>query len=90
MAYSMAGIIAFFVTIIVNIDVFMKPSGQKDLIPGRNVYRLFLLSTLLYYLTDGIWGILDLYHLKIALYIDTYVYFVAMGLMVFMWARYIV
>ena len=90
MAYSMAGIIAFFVTIIVNIDIFMKPSGQKDLIPGRNIYRIFLLSTLLYYLADGIWGILNLNHLKIALYIDTYVYFVAMGLVVFMWARYIV
>ena len=89
MAYSIAGLIAIFVTLIVNFDVFMKPkAGEKDILPARKCYRLFLLSVISYFICDGIWGILDHYHLKTALYIDTYFYFVAMAFSVFMWARY--
>ena len=65
MAYSMAGLIAIFVTLIVNFDVFMKPkAGEKDILPARNCYRLFLLSVIAYFVCDGIWGILDYYHLN--------------------------
>ena len=90
MAYSMAGLIALFVTLIVNFDVFFKFKGTKDLIPNRNYYRVFLGCLLLYFLADGIWGILDIYHLVIPLYIDTYFYFVVQALSVFMWCRFTV
>ena len=90
MAYSMAGLIALFVTLIVNFDVFVTYKGTKDLIPARNYYRVFLIALCSYFITDGIWGILDHYHHIVGLYIDTYVYFVAMALSVFMWCRYTV
>ena len=90
MAYSMAGLIALFVTIVVNFNVFRRNKTLKDVIPARNYYRYFLISVCAYYLCDAGWGIFDYLHNKAGLYAITYCYFVAMAVSVFMWARYTV
>ena len=90
MAYSAVGLIALVITIIVNFGVFKKPKFKKDLIPARKYYRIFLVSVCCYYVFDAGWGLFDALHNGIGLYIDTYLYFVAVAVSVFMWSRYTV
>ena len=88
MTYSHIGIIALLVQLITNYDVFQKGT-DNDLIPAHKSYRRFLLSVMLYYIADILWGILDTYHLIALLYADTVIYYVAMALSVLLWTHYV-
>ncbi|WP_028506168.1 GGDEF domain-containing protein [Ruminococcus sp. FC2018] len=87
MIYSSIGIVAMLVQLIINYDVFMNKTsssiGQK-----HKSYRHFLIGSVLYYITDIIWGFLDEHKLNKLLYADTVLYFLAMCLMVMLWTSY--
>ncbi len=87
MAYSIVGIIAIFVHIIVNIDVFFRKGGRN--FPGGNRYLFFLLAVILYHITDGFWGFLYDAKSVVGVIIDTSVYFVAMGLSILLWGLFV-
>ena len=53
-------------------------------------YRDFLLGTLLYYITDGAWGIFAGLGWSKMLYIDTFFFFLSLIAFVFMWSRFVV
>lgn len=89
MYYSVIGILAILVLNIINYDVIFKkvtavlPSTQK-------LYRRYLFSICFFYLTDIVWGILEYYNQATLLFYDTELYFFAIALSIFLWARYVV
>ena len=60
--YSIIGILASILLVIINQDVLLKHDGQTLTRTQRN-YRWFLLGLLAYLITDLLWGILDSHHL---------------------------
>ena len=89
MYYSVIGLLAILILIIVNWDILhgFKVSYDK---PAWNVYRRFLFVVMAYYITDILWGILEEKKLTIWLFADTTVYFVAMAVGISFWAEYTV
>ena len=89
MYYSVIGILASFVLIIVNQDILFN--GKKTYVrPAWRVYRRFLFAVLVYYVTDVLWGIFESEKLRGFLFADTIWYYLAMAVSVLLWAKYIV
>lgn len=89
MTYSIIGIIAAIILLIINRDVLLIRNGQMITETDRN-YRLFLIGVLCYYITDLMWGILEARRLSVPLFIDTTIHFTAMVWAVMMWTQYVV
>ncbi len=89
MTYSIIGMLAAIILLIINRDVLWNSDGA-DIPPVRRNYRLFLMGVMVYYVTDMLWGILDQHHLMALLYADTTVHFAAMAAAVMLWTRYAV
>ena len=89
MTYSIIGILATILLLIGNRDVLRKQDGS-EYSRTRLYYRRFLLGVLVYYITDMLWGLLDVQRLTSLQFIDTTIYFVAMIATVVLWTRYVV
>ena len=89
MYYSVIGLLAVLVLLIVNQDILLDPKVSYNK-PAWKVYRRFLFAVLVYYITDILWGIIDSKKLSTALFIDTTIYFVAMAVGIAFWAQYTV
>ncbi|MGX8719121.1 MAG: response regulator [Desulfovibrio sp.] len=89
MTYSIIGMLASIILLIINRDVLWCRDG-RDLSSIRRNYRHFLMGVMAYYITDMLWGILDRYHLAALLYADTTLHFVVMAAAVMLWTRYAV
>jgi len=89
MYYSAIGLLAVIILLIENLDVLIN---RKDAFGAKEwrMYRFFLLSILIYYITDIIWGVLEYYKLAQLLFIDTSVYFIAMAAGFLFWPLYVV
>ena len=88
MAYSIVGIVAIFVHLIVNMDLFIKFKGRKPF-SGQRYYVFFLLSVIAFHITDGFWGFISDAKLAVPLFIDTTIYFVAMASSILLWGYFI-
>ena len=88
MYYTLIGILALLVLIIINHDIFFH--WPKDASAVLKTYRRFLFGIAIYYITDMLWGVLDSLHLMVLLYIDTEIYFIAMALGILLWTQYVV
>ena len=88
MYYSAIGLLALLVLVIENQDILKKSSGFE--LPAWQVYRKFLLTIMAYYVTDVLWGILESLKLRSLLFLDTSLYFIAMGVGVLFWTQYTV
>ena len=86
MYYSLIGILALIILVITNHDILFKRKGTRVI----RTYRAFLLAIATYYLTDIIWGLLDLAKLRTALYVDTVIFFIVIALGVVLHAVYTV
>ena len=87
--YSVIGILALLVLVVENQDTLFK-SGRSDKKPSCDVYRWFLMTVAVYYVSDILWGIFEQFKLAKLLFIDTSFYFVAMAVGVLFWTRYTV
>ena len=91
MAYWTIGVIALTILIVINHDVLFDRNVADVSNPRtREAYRRFLLGVSAYYVTDALWGLIDLTGLTTLLYIDTVAYFIAMATSVLLWMRYVV
>ncbi len=45
---------------------------------------------MVFFITDSLWGVFDQYHLTVALYVDTSLYFISMAMTVMFWTMYAV
>lgn len=89
MYYSAIGVLAAIILLIENQDILLNRNGAFDK-PAWRVYRRFLFSILVYYITDIYWGILESQKLARLLFVDTTVYYVAMAAGLVLWTQYIV
>lgn len=89
MYYSAIGILALLVLVIENLDILLGLDVGFDK-PAWKVYRRFLLSILVYYITDILWGILEALKIPVLLFADTSLYFIAMAVGILLWTRYVV
>ena len=89
MTYSIIGIIASVLLLIINRDVLWVRKG-RTLAKTQRDYCAFLMGVLAYYITDMLWGILQAERLTTIVYIDTVIHFIAMAAAVMFWTRYVV
>ena len=89
MTYSIIGILAAIILLIINRDVLWK-ADRAALTSTQKSYRRFLFGVMAYYITDMLWGILESHNLTSVLYADTVVHFIAMAAAVMLWTRYVV
>lgn len=78
MTYSIVGILAAVILVIINRDVLW----MQDKTAARSTtiaYRRFLMGVMIYYITDLLWGIIESYRLSGLLYADTFIHFIAMA-----------
>ncbi len=88
MYYSSIGILALIMHMIINTDILFRRQSSAQ--PKTNkTYRRFLFAVMVYYTTDALWGFLLDLGIRPLVYADTVLYFLSMGLTVFMWVRYI-
>ena len=86
MPYSVFVFVALAIHVLINIDMFIK----KDNINAIKEYRLFAISIAIFYLTDAMWGIFESNKMALALYADTFIYFVMMGATILFWTSFVV
>ncbi len=89
MTYSIIGILAAIILLIINRDVLWGADGRA-LSKTDNNYRRFLMGIMAYLITDMLWGILDSHHLTTANFINTSIHFIAMAAAVMLWTRYVI
>ena len=89
MTYSSIGIYSLIIHLIINYDI-LKNSSDADKKPEYKTFRRLLLSITAFYISDILWGILYEMNLTVYTHIDTDIYFVFMGLTIFLWTRYVV
>ncbi|MDO5476951.1 MAG: response regulator [Eubacteriales bacterium] len=89
MTYSIIGILASVVLLIINRDLLWNRYG-RELTKTQEKYCTFLFGIMCYYVTDMLWGILESHHLTAILYADTVIHFIAMAAAVMFWTRYVI
>ena len=87
--YSIIGILASILLLIINQDIFLTLDGQILTRTQRN-YRWFLMGVLIYLMTDLLWGFLYSHHYITILFADTSIHFAAMVGAVMLWTQYVV
>ena len=90
MYYSAIGVLAIFFLIAENHDILLKKHEKGSKMPVWKVYRRFLITVLVYYVTDVLWGLLEAKKLAVLLFTDTLIYFVAMAFSVLLWTHFVV
>ncbi len=88
MSYSLFVIVCLAIHAVINLDIFRKKPTVN--LPAIGAYRVFVISIAAYFLIDMLWGIFEENKNGLALYIDTTIYFIAMGFSILAWTRYIV
>ena len=89
MYYSSFAALAIIITLIINHNV-MRASKKANDAASKIIYKRFLMSVLVYYVSDLLWGLLYEWNLTALTYADTIIYFVAMVVSLLLWTRYVV
>ena len=87
MYYALVDIIAVLVIFVINFNVVF-PTHKPRNVKAYKLYRWFLLSLLIYFVTDGIWGIFDSIHSQIGIIVDTSIYFASMSFSILIWTHF--
>ncbi len=85
MYYSLISIVALIVILIINFDVLFDKNYKANNKQALLAYRVFLFSLAMYLITDLLWGILDPLENKTYVLIDTAIYFINMGVVLWSW-----
>ena len=89
MTYSIIGLLAIAIHLILNYEVF-RPQNKKDGSKVKRSFRYFMLAVFAYYVTDALWGVFNGLQAVKLLYADTVAYYVAMASSVLLWTRYVI
>lgn len=89
MNYSTIGFLALLVHIIIHFDAIRNKHYRNETSTGKS-YRGLILSVMLFYISDALWGILYDAHMIPAVFTDTELYFVAMAASLFFWIRFVI
>ena len=86
MYYSVIGMIAIVLHLIMNHE-YIKVDRNRDEI--NSAFKKYVLATLMYFVTDVMWGILDSLKVPTLLYIDTFIYYISMALTIAYLCNYV-
>ena len=86
MYYSVIGIIAIVLHLIMNHE-FIKIEKKSDDID--RAFKKFVFASLMYFITDVLWGILNSFKMSTLLYADTVLYYVSMALTIAYLCNYV-
>lgn len=86
--YSVIGIIAIIVHFIINYSMFFKTLNDDN--PTSKNFHLYLISVLLYFITDILWGLFSYFGKINFLYVDTVAYYITMALSIVFCCSYII
>ncbi len=89
MYYSSFGALTVVILVINNIQILKRVDSEENSTVHRR-YRQFLYSLILFCVADIFWGMLYEVGIIPLVYLDTALFFVTMGLTVYLWMRYIV
>jgi diguanylate cyclase (GGDEF)-like protein len=89
MSYSGIGIFSLIIHFIINFEAVIKTKNTASA-PVRSRYRLFLISTMIYYVVDATWGIAYETRILPFVFAFTTLYFLAISLTVLLWMRFII
>lgn len=87
--YSVIGLIAIAVQLIINYQVMFIPK-KNGIKRTDRIYRWLMISVFAYYITDALWGIFAGLNWIPVLFVDTTVYYVAMCSAIVCYYRYFV
>ena len=90
MFYSIPGIIALLMLVITNFDIIFNRKYVARNLKALRFYRLFLLSSSLFYIADILWGILSNFANKTPVSIVTAFFFLFMAATVLAWSSFVV
>lgn len=88
MSYSIIGIIAILVHLIINRDMLWHYKDNTD-IPAYKEYRDYILGMLFFCVADVLWGFLNDLKLIGPLYVFTDIFFITMMAGFLLWTRYV-
>ncbi len=88
MYYALMDILAFLIIVITNHDILLNGS-QYCITQIHRSYRNFILSVIIYYVVDALWGFFDALAYSDLLFFDTQIYFVTMAVSILFWTRYV-
>ena len=86
MYYSVIGMIAIVLHLIMNHE-FIKIDEKRDEI--NKAFKKFVLASLMYFITDVLWGIFDSLKMPTLLYVDTFVYYISMAMTIAYLCNYV-
>ena len=87
MLYSLTGICALLICIIINKNILFK--NKKDLPNAYRVYNIFLYMIMAFFISDSFWGIFYEKNIIDWLYADTIIFFIFMTLSVVFWTFFV-
>ena len=87
MYYALVDIIAVLVIFVINFNVIFPMHKPKN-VKAYKLYRWFLLSLLIYFITDGIWGVFDSIHSQVGIIVVTSIYFASMSFSILIWTHF--
>ena len=90
MTYSLVGIIAIVIHIIINIGVFVDMFKGTTKFKGEKIYFQFLIAVIVFHLVDVLWGVF--YWIKpsaLGLFIVTTFYFIFMANSILLWGIFV-
>lgn len=88
MWYSVPGVIALLVILIIDFDVITR-NRYKHNIPALGAYRLFIFALLSFFIVDALWGVLDDFNNYYLEYTVTVFYFLGLAFALFSWTRFV-
>ena len=87
MSYARVGLLAIILHVIINADTLFRTDKKNS--ESRRKYRVFLFAVMAFYISDMFWGVFLELKLLIPSYVFTLLFFISMGLTVYLWIRYI-
>ena len=90
MTYSVIGLLAIIIHLIINTEILLRKSTENHNFVSQRDYCNFLYSVIAYHATDTIWGVLYEHNYSFLLYWDTVLYFILMALGVMLWTVFVV
>ncbi len=86
MFYSIIGVIAIMIHLILNHEYFRNKEEKTD---TNRAFKHYAWAALLYYVTDAFWGVIYDTHISTLIYINTILYYVAMAATVVLLCIYV-
>lgn len=85
LTYSGLGILAILILLIINFRALTSCQEDRE----KRAYNQFLLSLLLYFITDTFWGLLEAFNQTTLLKIDTVAYYFTLNMAILLCYRYV-